>query len=182
MLRQIPGWFDDYNEPSSLRARIDLPQGVHWCSGQVAGCPVKRGQHHIECHPPVASTNDRVVECAAYKLSPRAVVSSALRSRSNHNFGIAWDIGRTKKEKAYDNLGSRQQIAWTDRSSRDRYQRDASLRRICARSCNLQRRDASWDDLHVLAPVATSDTSGGRNERGRQASAQDQKNGPRRAR
>src|SRR5262245_15234291 len=43
LLRQIARWFDDYNE---TWARNDLPQGVHSRSSHVAGCPVKRGQHH----------------------------------------------------------------------------------------------------------------------------------------
>ena len=47
VLRQIAGRFDDYNEghPHS-GLRIDLPGGVHSSSGQVAGCPVRRAQHH----------------------------------------------------------------------------------------------------------------------------------------
>src|SRR5262245_40491508 len=34
-------------QPPSLWARNDLPQGVHSGSGHLAGCPVKRGQHHL---------------------------------------------------------------------------------------------------------------------------------------
>jgi putative transposase len=47
VLRQIAGWFDDYNENHPHSGLGMISQGVHSSSDHVAGCPVKRGQHQF---------------------------------------------------------------------------------------------------------------------------------------
>ena len=64
VLPQIAGWFGDYNEnhPHSGLGMIS-PREFISCSGQVAGCPVKRGQHHIPSPQYLVASHHRPHRC-----------------------------------------------------------------------------------------------------------------------